>query len=177
MSGLDCQDRLCKFLAGIGEDHQGRKLQDILQWSDADLEDSHDFIQWIFPNPGQSELNPEAPQLTSFELSALASHPDVASGARLAWVRFLQFLGLQVITAPLEVLPTENLEQRAEDWLLVPTHNDLRITRMLCSLTWMGLAPEARVTLTCLERLILCHRSYAPHRVLAYWRDAITSQR
>jgi hypothetical protein len=37
------------FYRGSGTDHRGRRLSQILQKSDRWLEETHDYIQWLFP--------------------------------------------------------------------------------------------------------------------------------
>src|ERR1019366_1048610 len=41
--------RLVDFCRGLKTDTEGRLLEDILAWPDDDLEEVHDFIQWLFP--------------------------------------------------------------------------------------------------------------------------------
>ena len=39
------------FLTGIGRDHRGRSLAEVLAFDDSALEQHHDYIQWLFPLP------------------------------------------------------------------------------------------------------------------------------
>ena len=41
--------RLLTFYADAVPDHRGRFLREIQNWSDEDLERTHDYIQWLFP--------------------------------------------------------------------------------------------------------------------------------
>jgi hypothetical protein len=45
------------------------------------LEQRHDFIQWLFPSPQASRFNAQAPPLTAAEARAIRA--DVAAQARL----------------------------------------------------------------------------------------------
>lgn len=46
---------LINFLKGSGTDVHGRTHQDILNFSDEQLETVHNYIQWIFPIREMSE--------------------------------------------------------------------------------------------------------------------------
>lgn len=42
-------EQITNFLKGTGKDKQGRTLQDIWNFSDEQLESTHNYIQWLFP--------------------------------------------------------------------------------------------------------------------------------
>ena len=46
------------------KDDSNRCLDDILDFSDDELESCHDFIQYLFPLPESSPINPDAPIVT-----------------------------------------------------------------------------------------------------------------
>jgi len=48
---------LVSFLGGRGPDAAGRFLHDILDWDNAALEATHDYIEWLFPLPTPSADN------------------------------------------------------------------------------------------------------------------------
>ena len=52
---------LVKFYRGEGRDSEGRLLSEIWAWGNQELEDVHDFIQWLFPLPEPSRFNADAP--------------------------------------------------------------------------------------------------------------------
>ncbi len=53
------------FTLGEAPDHRGRYIHDIWTFSDESLENTHDYIQWLFPIPAANEVNQFAPVLTS----------------------------------------------------------------------------------------------------------------
>ena len=163
--------RLLAFWNGQQTDHAGRAFVDMLGWPDADWEDTHDFIQWLFPCEGRSLVNPHAPQLGPEDVAYLAEQPLTALALSHAWRRFLLFLGLQWDGDKVRATPA--LNERADDWLTVPTHNDLRITRVLEALYRLGLAREALAFFGCLEYLVRQYRGYNPEGPLSYWREAV----
>ncbi|MGK7944758.1 MAG: opioid growth factor receptor-related protein, partial [Microcystaceae cyanobacterium] len=48
---------LINFYLGNTVDHRGRKIEDIWQWNDHQLESVHDYIQWLFPLKEKSGFN------------------------------------------------------------------------------------------------------------------------
>lgn len=48
------EDRIIGFYSGQQADHRGRQLHEIQSWPDGKLETVHDYIQWLFPLPGDS---------------------------------------------------------------------------------------------------------------------------
>ena len=40
---------IVEFLEGSGTDRQNRKLKDIWLMQHSEIENTHDFIQWVFP--------------------------------------------------------------------------------------------------------------------------------
>jgi len=52
---------LIAFYDGTGTDGRGRTLEQILDWGAGRLEQSHDYIQTLFPLPEASGVNDSAP--------------------------------------------------------------------------------------------------------------------
>jgi hypothetical protein len=69
--------RLTDFYRGTGTDAEGRTLAQLWAYSDEQLEDVHDFIQWLFPTPTPSRFNPHAPVLADADIAAFRSDPDL----------------------------------------------------------------------------------------------------
>lgn len=159
-----------KFLSGIGPDHRGRTLGEILEYDDGDLESQHDFIQWLFPSEEASKFNPDAPVLSRPEFEELRRHPVAVEGVLRAFVRMLSFYGLQ-LSAPNVVSKGPNWDQRYSNWALGAGHNDLRITRIIKCLVLLSLTEEATALVSFLESEF----SSQPARSesLSYWRWAL----
>jgi hypothetical protein len=89
--------RLLDFYRGKSPDSEGRFLKDLLAWSDLDLEEVHDFIQWLFPLPEPSRFNPDAPLLTSEDIAAFNHDERLRANLAKSFERILSFLGLEGI--------------------------------------------------------------------------------
>lgn len=81
-------ETLVQFLRGTGPDSHGRFYNDILKFSDEELEDGHDYIQWLFPLREKSEMVPGSPFLESEEIvQILKKDEDVQESMAKALVR------------------------------------------------------------------------------------------
>ena len=104
------------FLEGKTPDHKGRILAMLLQQTDDDAENNHNYIQWLFPLDEPSRSVMGAPVLNELDIedirhSELAQQNLVKSAS---W--FLGFLA------------------RNNHWITKYDHNHLRITRVIKSL-------------------------------------------
>ena len=160
------------FLSRDGLDSCGRSLENILAWSDDELEFHHDFIQWLFPLEQSSGFNSDAPVLTQSECSELGQDPKVLAGLRDGFNRMLRFYGLECRGT--EIIKSTHWDARCANWAWAPTHNDLRITRILHSLCLFGLNAEAQSFLRFLENMDQESSLGSSRRVaLAYWQNAV----
>ena len=113
------------FLGGVGPDSQGRLLNDIWAFSDAEIERTHNFIQWLFPLAEASLSVPGSPTLTSDEIATLrlsvAAKTSIVESAD--W--YTAFLS------------------RNSHWKAKYDHNHLRITRAIKALRLLVSDDEA----------------------------------
>ncbi len=167
-------NRLNSFYLGSRRDDRGRLLSDILRMDDDWLERTHDYIQWLFPLPEPSAVNPTAPLVTPEVRDAFRDDVLMRRHLRASLVRMLRFYGLELADGLIR--PAANWDERKRAWFTTGGHNDLRITRILRCLSVLGLADEARALLACLETL----RRDEPvcgvnRRAFEYWRAAVES--
>jgi hypothetical protein len=71
------------------------------------------------------------------------------------------------------VQPSEEFTERAKRWLNSNNHNYLRITRILRSLTLLGLAAEAKEFFAALQRVYLTNTEKIGSYTYNYWRNAV----
>src|SRR5215813_4127213 len=62
--------RLISFHLGKGPDHKRRWIDEIWDWDYDQVEETHDYIQWLFPLKQKSGFNPTAPTLTDDVIQA-----------------------------------------------------------------------------------------------------------
>ena len=106
---------LVNFLNGTGPDYQGRYLRDIWDFDDKAIEQTHDFIQWIFPLTEKSMSVPGVPVLSTTDIEAIRTSEVTRSNLERSARWYLGFL------------------RRNDQWIRSYDHNHLRITRAIKS--------------------------------------------
>ncbi len=164
--------RLIDFYRGQAPDTEGRRLEAIWTWDEDRLEAVHDFIQWLFPLTEASQFNPDAPLLTAEDIAAFQADPRLRENLRKSFERMLAFFGLALAEGG-NVVEGPNFAARVPDVWAVPNHNWLRITRILHSLTLLGLAPLANAFFDRLEAMYSSRRFPISDETFRYWSEAV----
>jgi hypothetical protein len=133
--------RLTEFYRGAGTDSRGRTLAEMWAFSDGEMEDIHDFIQWMFPLREPSRFNPDAPLPTAADIAEFRTDPALQENLLRSFGAFLAFLGLRYEGGRVEKAP--DFGQKQDVWL-DPNHNWLRITRVLACTRMLGLEGASR---------------------------------
>lgn len=143
------------FLAGEGSDHKGRVLPDVLAFSDEEIEQHHDYIQWLFPLLEESEQVFDAPVLAPSDVTLLRASQTAQEHLEQAVGRMLAFY------------------EASTHWLVPMDHNHLRITRMLKSVRLLHSLELALLVYDTLMGQV--HAAGTPVRPknLAFWTDAV----
>lgn len=143
------KSNLCKFYDGSNHPYI---VKDIPYWSDYFLEETHDYIQWVFPLDTVSEYNPNAPILTKEDVLYLRAQPSFHALVRGIYGRMMLFLSTNACFTP-------------------NNHNLLRVTRMLKSLRLMGFEYLSEDMCEYVIKMTSVHK--IDKSVLAYWADAM----
>jgi hypothetical protein len=143
------------FLSGEAPDRRGRTVREILGMWDDELEEHHDYIQWLFPLTTHSAAVPGSPVLTEGDVAAIRADPRCIEHLRRARERMLQFY------------------RDTRHWLRPSDHNHLRITRIIKSLHLVVGPEDAREFFE--EVISLNAAAGAPvnEASLRYWRGAL----
>jgi Opioid growth factor receptor (OGFr) conserved region len=162
---------ILNFYRGTTSDTQGRLLTELWTWNDDVLEEVHDFIQWLFPLPEPSQYNPDAPLLTPDDIATFKRDEILRSNLCKSFDRILAFLGLSLAKDG-KVGAGANFEGRVPDVWAFPNHNWLRVTRILRSLTLLGLADRAKALFDWLEKTYHSRRFPIGEDTMRYWEGA-----
>ncbi|HEX4007625.1 MAG TPA: opioid growth factor receptor-related protein [Acidobacteriaceae bacterium] len=167
-------DLLISFYRDGARDYSGRTHAEIVAWDDERLEGVHDFIQWLFPLPERSSVNPWAPVIEAAVVAAFNESPEMRERLLAAFDRMLRFYGLKRDTRgdTARIVRGRNFAERADKWLWPNNHNHLRITRILRSVRLLGLRAESAALFRALDRI---NREF-PGRITEstgeFWQDA-----
>ena len=164
---------LVNFHLGTAPDDHSRTFDAILAHDDEWLEYTHNFIQWLFPLTSISGANPTAPTLDAAQIAEFCSNPTLQKQLLRAFDRMLDFYGLARTTN--SIVKATNWEQRKSLWFTHPSHNHLRISRILKCLNTLALEQEARMLY---DRLIALKETEPncgiPATTFAHWATAVT---
>ena len=141
--------RLLRFYRGEAPDAAGRLITEIWTWDRGRLEMMHDYIQWLFPLPEASRFNPDAPPLTAVDGEAFRTSKDLSARLHRSLDLMLYFYGL--IRTATRVTRAYEFVVRCGEWPTPLNHNYLRLTRIMLSLHYCGLAADTARLLACLE--------------------------
>jgi hypothetical protein len=163
---------LIAFYCRQAPDDRGRTLDQIRAFNLGALEHVHDYIQWLFPLPEPSGANPTAPVLTPEAIATF--HNDAALQRELldSLTMMLAFYGYRLAHGTTRIERAPDSSERIADWLRPGNHNFLRLTRILRSLTVLGLPAYARSLLGQLEQLYREQPQIVGERTIAFWRRA-----
>lgn len=163
------------FYRGQAPDAADRLIQDIWRWSDDRLEATHDYIQWLFPLDEPSHVNAQAPLLTEADIATFRQDPTLKKELLKSLLRMLTFYGLRCHKdeTGLRVDKADHFTERRENWLHPNNHNHLRITRILKSLSLLGLTQVAQALHQCLEGLAAEFPQHISVATLDHWRQAV----
>jgi len=143
-----------------GEDEQGRTLETILAWDDNTLENTHDYIQTLFPLPEESVDGDNAPLVTPEVRQVFLQRQSLRENLISAYYRMLSFFGLhyevlQDIEDNVNWMPPggdvnwcvtqgPNWDTACDRWVVPDdSHNHERITRIIRSLRVLGCKEQA----------------------------------
>jgi hypothetical protein len=136
-------------------DPRGRTLNSILSWPNGELEDCHNYIQYLFPLPERSPYNPFASVIDRATCIAFRTRADLRARLKQSFDRMLAFYGFQYNQSPTKVCVsrTPAFDDVSRRWVRRFDHNHLRITRILRSMRVLGLALEAEALWRALDEV------------------------
>ncbi len=174
MGGMN---RIVDFYLGKVRDHAGRSIDEIWGYSFDKLELHHDYIQWLFPNPTPSPVNPEAPVLDRAAEAEFSRSEELRKRLMKSFEMMLRFYGCVLYLARGRGASCGGgrriFMREAENWLTPHNHNHLRLTRIMLCLTHCGLGSEARALLDPLIGLARSYPQSITMETLGFWRRAV----
>lgn len=145
---------LLLFLEGKLPDFKGRYIHDIFNFTDHEIESTHDFIQWIFPLEEASRSNFTAPVLEKFEIEEIRSSNIAKINIINASQWYLSFL------------------KRQNHWIRDYDHNHLRITRVIKSLRLLVSNESADSFFDDIKNQLRDHIHKIDVKAVRFWNNA-----
>lgn len=142
--------QLIDFYLQSGTDHKSRTFDDILLFSNEDLEKNHDYIQWLFPLKEPSIFNPNAPLLDDETIEEFKTNNKLRNNVIIAWLKMMSFY----------------LET---NWISNNNHNYLRITRILTFLSLCDLSKQMACMLSFVLNQHIKNANLISIETVNYW--------
>jgi hypothetical protein len=160
------------FYSGKATDTSRRTLSEIHAWGYSELETVHDYIQWLFPLPEPSQYNPRAPVLDKEQIAKFHAETDLRAQLLASLDTMLGFYGFE--RNNLSIIRSNSWEERSRNWLRPGNHNHLRLTRILKSLSVLGLKDYAYALYEALNDVFSGEGSRAiSEATMEYWKRAL----
>jgi hypothetical protein len=163
--------QLIDFYFGKSTDTRKRNLSFILKQNDLWLEQTHDYIQWLFPLQERSENVPDSPMLTKEDIDIFSNSSYLQNKILASFSRMLDFYYLKIVDGKIEQSETDQRLIRA--WLNKSNHNFLRITRILKCLNMLGLKTQAQMFFSFLSKLYNKYPTLITAKTFLYWKESI----
>jgi hypothetical protein len=142
------------FLEGSAPDARGRYIGAIYLLDDQEVENIHDFIQWIFPLQKVSQAVPGAPVLSEEDVQDIRASSKAQANLDISVDWYLGFL------------------QRNRHWITKYDHNHLRITRVIKSIRLLVGDNEAEKFRRRVFEILGDDRSEIDLKAVSFWMDA-----
>ncbi|MEG5171241.1 opioid growth factor receptor-related protein [Microcoleus sp. B3-D7] len=178
MSDSTKQNKILAFYLGQQPDSQGRAIEDMWSWDYQKLESVHNYIQWLFPLREKSRFNSSAPTLNDEVIQAFRTTEELRSRLVKSLKVMLAFYGLECRegeNAEIVIAKSEEYLSRKREWIEPFNHNYLRLTRILTSLTNLGLKNYALALFRCLDEIYNENKEIIGLKTYTYWKNAVNS--
>jgi hypothetical protein len=159
------------FYLGKSPDTSGRTLREIQAWGYHELESTHDYIQWLFPLPEPSQYNLIAPVLDEEQIAEFQTNNEVRTKLLISFDMMLGFYGFE--RNGIAIVQSNLWEERSRNWLNLGNHNHLRLTRILKSLSILGLKDHAQAFFNALNAVFAEHSDVISNTTMGYWKRAL----
>jgi len=164
--------RILDFYSGKQFIHPlGFTIEYVWRWEWDVLETQHDYIQWLFPLTTKSAAVPRSPVITQDEVAAFRQDPGLRQKLLKSFQVMLNFYGFK-LAPDVSIAPDAEFAMKSGRWISVRNHNYLRISRILGSLTLLGLPEYARALRRALHEVFRTRAEDIGPETLAYWDRA-----
>lgn len=155
---------LMRFFRNEQPDNRDRYHKDILQFGKNEIEYKHDFIQWIFPTIEKSQFHPEAPTFEENFSERFQKDELAKSNYCRSCQMYLNYIGFRCVQGKIECIKQGQIYE-------LPSHNYLRITRMLNSLNQVGNNTCSVNLYQALMKEVRADSNKIDERTIKYWKE------
>jgi hypothetical protein len=153
------------FFCGVSKDSAGRTIEHILNFDEFDIENYHDFIQWIFPTAEKSLYNSNAPIISDNFKNILSVNPVAVCNFCKTCRLFIGFIGFDCEGNTIKI------KENSTMFYDRPQHNLLRITRVLNSLNQLGKTSCSKKLFSALENIYTKYPNKISNTSFTFWKQ------
>ena len=162
------------FLKGLETDDHHRFFEDILKFSEFQLESVHNYIQEVFPTDEQSDFSSIKP-ITEKELEEIRLDKTIQNNIHLMYLRMLEFWKLDG-----DKYKDWGFLKPVRLWNIKNNHNHRRISRVIKSLKLCGLTQDYEDFKMRLEYIIELRKTnthiHITDNTISYWQKYMTEE-
>jgi Opioid growth factor receptor (OGFr) conserved region len=130
----------------------------------------------LFPLTEKSRFNPKSPILTEQDIYSFRASQEVTQNLICSLKLMLGFYGLKVQESNLIIsINEDSFTERKKQWLHWGNHNHMRITRILKSLSLLGLEEYSKAFFDCLQQIYITEKGSITKLTFSYWEEASKS--
>jgi hypothetical protein len=156
------------FMIGLGYDHERRSIEEILNFTDEELEKTHNYIQWLFPIHEPSRFNMQAPTLTQWDVNYVKINKNnIKKNIKRSLRLLLYFWGFTMYDFGFYVYIRHDGDH--SHWMYPNDHNHLRISRVIHFLRAVGMDKYAKAFHAALKDIYTDHPNYFSKTTIDYW--------
>lgn len=165
---------LTDFYMNKAPNDEGLYLKDMWSFNDWEMENTHHFIQWMFPLELKSNHNKTAPVVSAEDLK-VANTKDFKKNLLTSLNVMENFWGFNVKHQNKLFKRPKNFHDCMEcNWMTAYNHNFIRITRVLHSLVIFGLEEEAQELFDYLEKHVYpANKHFIGDDIFNEWKNAL----
>lgn len=151
---------------------KGLSIEKIWDFDFEELENRHDYIQWLFPSTDKSMFL-DVPDLNTKDIEKLKKFYALSIFRSFCFI--LKFYGLviKVKKNGMKIIKDDNYEDRKNVWQTEYNHNYLRITRILKCLKLIGFERYSQAFLNCLLELYKENPKNFNDISISYWKQVL----
>ncbi len=165
---------LIDFYLGKSPTAGGYMIKDIWGWEYDILEYTHDYIQWLFPLREESNFNLDSPVLDKETIDQFKNDPLLQEYLLKSFLMMIEFYGFELnVDNNIIIKPSIDYNNRSRNWLSPYNHNYRRITRILKSMTLLGLKDYSAAFFVCLSEIYHTNKYVIGETSFEFWEKAL----
>lgn len=153
-------DPVVAFYRGEQNDPHGRSIEQIWGFTQTELEDVGDYLDWLFPMPAYMGSSAHEPRASDEAQAAFADDDELRARLRRSLDLMLAFYGLSRDGE--QITRGESFESRRLGWLYPNDHNHSRLSQIVNSLAALG---EPALARNLRDELVQIADDYGAHSV------------